>query len=397
MTSSMTESNSPVGPTRAELLARAANLLPLLGRHAPTGELSRHASDEVIDALAGAGFFRMFTPARFGGYETSIRTALQVCETIGSADASSAWLVSIASIAASVVNQLNEQAQQDVYGAGPDVRIAGSNASALARRVPGGARITGRWPYASGSSHAMWAMVGGTVDDRVGPQPYYFLIPASEVRLEDTWHTVGMRATASNTWVAENVFVPTHRMVPMGALIAGRPLVHNSKRAPVPYASLATLFLLPAILGAGSAAFDLTVDGASSKPRAYTTFERQNESTAVQLQISEAQLMLRTAQLHAYAVADDLDRAADRGALPDYANRARCKAMCSYASRQVIGAIDILLNVHGAGSFAEASPLQRYWRDANTAARHAGLNFAVATEVHGKSLLGVEEIITPMV
>jgi hypothetical protein len=31
------------------------------------------------------------------------------------------------------------------------------------------------------------------------------------------------------------------------------------------------------------------------------------------------------------------------------------------------------------------------WRDANTAARHAGLNSAIGYQVFGKSLLGVEE------
>jgi alkylation response protein AidB-like acyl-CoA dehydrogenase len=60
-------------------------------------------------------------------------------------------------------------------------------------------------------------------------------------------------------------------------------------------------------------------------------------------------------------------------------------------------AIHILLNVHGAGSFAEPRPMQRYWRDANTAARHAGLNATVGYETYGKSLLGVEERIGGLV
>jgi len=71
--------------------------------------------------------------------------------------------------------------------------------------------------------------------------------------------------------------------------------------------------------------------------------------------------------------------------------------MCAYASRNAIEALTVLMDVHGAGSFANASPMQRYWRDANTAARHAGLNFGVASEVYGKNLLGVPETISPMV
>lgn len=40
--------------------------------------------------------------------------------------------------------------------------------------------------------------------------------------------------------------------------------------------------------------------------------------------------------------------------------------------------------------------MQRYWRDANTAARHAALNSAVGYEILGKSLLDVDERISAM-
>ncbi len=63
---------------------------------------------------------------------------------------------------------------------------------------------------------------------------------------------------------------------------------------------------------------------------------------------------------------------------------------------ELIEAMNILVNVHGAGSFAESSPLQRYWRDVNTAARHAGLYEVVGYEIFGKSLLGVDELISQM-
>ncbi|MFY9653249.1 MAG: oxidoreductase, partial [Trebonia sp.] len=59
--------------------------------------------------------------------------------------------------------------------------------------------------------------------------------------------------------------------------------------------------------------------------------------------------------------------------------------------------LTILMNAHGAGGFADSSPLQRIWRDANVAARHAVVSPAIGFEVYGKALLGVEEKITPLV
>ncbi|GAA2950150.1 hypothetical protein ACFQZ0_01225 [Streptomyces erythrogriseus] len=43
------------------------------------------------------------------------------------------------------------------------------------------------------------------------------LVPASELRIEDTWRTAGMRGTASNTLIGRDVFVPQHRMMSVRA------------------------------------------------------------------------------------------------------------------------------------------------------------------------------------
>lgn len=53
-------------------------------------------------------------------------------------------------------------------------------------------------------------------------------------------------------------------------------------------------------------------------------------------------------------------------------------------------AIQILVNVHGAGSFAESSPTQQFWCDANTAARHTALNTIVRHKVYAGCLISLE-------
>ena len=241
-------------------------------------------------------------------------------------------------------------------------------------------------------------MLGAVVLDDTG-QPvngYLCLVPASEVQLEDTWHVVGMRGTASNTWVAEDLFVPEHRLISMAEAIdpadvpAGIPPT-------LPNAPVATLPLLGPLLGLGQATLSAVIAGAD-KSMHHTVFERQRDSVGVQVQVAEAALALQTARLHAYDVADRLDGAAREGGQPlAYRDRAELRAAFGYAAQQVLEAINILLNAHGSAGFAETSLLQRYWRDANTAGRHAGLNAMVGYEVWGKELLGVEERISPMV
>jgi 3-hydroxy-9,10-secoandrosta-1,3,5(10)-triene-9,17-dione monooxygenase len=71
--------------------------------------------------------------------------------------------------------------------------------------------------------------------------------------------------------------------------------------------------------------------------------------------------------------------------------RGRRSARGGHAAALVLDAINILLNVHGAGSFAESNRMQQYRRDANAIGRHPGLNAMIGYEIYGKALLGVEE------
>jgi 3-hydroxy-9,10-secoandrosta-1,3,5(10)-triene-9,17-dione monooxygenase len=185
-------------------------------------------------------------------------------------------------------------------------------------------------------------------------------------------------------------------MIP-GAALSEERITSDEPMDRLPFAPLGSLALMGTFLGIGRAALALTVDQAPLKSMHHTFFARQSDSVGVQVQVAQAALKLQTAQLHAYRVADDLDSAAADGRELEYAVRARARAQIGYAAQQVLEAIHVLLNVHGAAAFAETSLMQQYWRDANTAARHAGLNSYVGYEVFGKALLDVPERISPMV
>ncbi|MCV7427646.1 acyl-CoA dehydrogenase family protein [Mycobacterium montefiorense] len=393
----MTSTSAQCPTAHEELLASAVRLQPLLRESTLASEATRRLPNEAIDALAEAGFFRLLKPARFGGLEAQQRTVLEIAETLGHANASAAWLVSIGAGAAIVARHGSEQAQSEIFSA-PDARIAGGLAPGRARRVAGGFSISGSWSYASGAPHADWASIGVLVPDQDERDMETFLcfVPASEVRLRDTWHTVGMRGTASQTLLAEDVFVPEHRAIAFGTLLNGRTPADESEHQ-LPLVPAAALLLVGPLLGIGQAAADLVLSTATSKPLTNTSFTHQSDSAGVQIQVAEAELKLRTARLHAFEVADALDAGEIVNGEAGYPLRAQARAQCAYAASQVLEAIQTLINVHGAGSFADSSAMQQYWRDANVAARHAALNSYVGYEIYGKSLLGVLERIAPLV
>lgn len=106
-----------------------------------------------------------------------------------------------------------------------------------------------------------------------------------------------------------------------------------------------------------------------------------------------------TAHLHAFRAADDIDSFAARGEKMPCLLRARARHDTADAITKVRQAIDALMSAHGASSFADVSPLQRIWRDSNTAGRHAVADPLVNQEIYGKALLGIsyEDNITPLI
>ncbi|WP_244291996.1 acyl-CoA dehydrogenase family protein [Streptomyces wuyuanensis] len=398
--------HDPAAPSREEirerLVSRAASLQPLLRDEAARGEADRAVPPEVVDALSGAGVFRLLTPKRYGGHETDLRTLTEVSAALGKGDGSAAWVGMIIAVTNWLACLFPEKAQEEVFGADPDARVTGVAApTGMGERVPGGWRVTGRWSYNSGAPYATWAAVGALLQNADGAveDQALVLIPASELTIQDTWFTGGMRATAGNTLIGHNVFVPEHRVLSVPAASEG--LYPRSNPDETLYGAtfgpMLLLCLAGPLLGLGRAALDVVVEAAASKPLSFTVHVRQADSVGIQMLVAEAALKLETAELHIRHAVDEVDRAAAAGRPLDYDARARIRARAGFAAQQVVAAIGTLLDAHGSAGFADASPLQRIWRDANTAARHAGLVPAVGLEVYGKSLLGVGERMSLMV
>lgn len=387
---------------RKELVRRAGELRPLLDRNSLQTQADRRVVDENIEAIRAAGLLRITVPKRYGGLETDMRTFLDVGRELGMGCGSSAWVATLMNICSWFAGYGGEQMQDDIWGANPDARLAGVFApSATSVKVDGGLRVTGKWAWASGCLHSDWAFVGVPVVDAAGNQidQGFATIPMSEVTIEDTWYVVGMQGTGSNTIVANDVFIPDHRIVSVPALIGGQ--------APTPFKDeklyrsafipVAALGLVGPQLGLASRALEYVREKARTRGVSYTFYDRQMDSPSFQLGLAEATSLLDLAHLIAYRACEDIDTAAAEGSGLTYLERARVKMDVGKAITLAREAIDTLISIHGAGSFAEGSLMQRLWRDCETAGRHAVISPSISAEVYGKALLGIEGDVTALV
>jgi len=387
---------------RAELVARAAELVPLLARNAQRTEQDRRVADENIAALIGAGLFRITQPKRFGGWEVDFRTKLEIVRELGRGCGSTAWVASLLTGGSWFLGMWNEQVQQDVWDADPEARVAGVVApGGTAALVDGGYRVSGRWAYCSGSLHAQWLFLGVPIlgADGTAVDHGSVLLPAGDVTIEDTWFVTGMRGSGSNTVVAREVFVPRHRFVSARGLLAGQTDTPFRDEAlyRVPFAASAPTDLVGPQLGLARAALDLVLAKAPTRGIAHTEYTSQTEAPTVQLAVARAASLIEIAELLAYRSAADIDEAGRRGEFPDYPARARVRMDVAQAVVHARDAIRELVSTHGAASFAESNPLQRIWRDSEVASRHAVANPEISAQLYGRALLGLAEGANSMV
>jgi 3-hydroxy-9,10-secoandrosta-1,3,5(10)-triene-9,17-dione monooxygenase len=402
-TTSETPSELNVEPTTEQLLHRVAELRPLLRANAAQAEADRRVPDQNIEALRAADVFRIMQPRRWGGLERDFTTFMKVSDEVGRGDGSTAWVTALMNVCAWLVGLYPEQAQREVWADDPDARACGVLApTAEARATEGGQVVNGAWGFASGSAHSTWALLGIPVVDGAG-EPVdqgLALIPMSDLTMKDTWFVAGLQATASNTLIAQDVFVPDHRILSVSKALrgeygtehSGEPLYHSA------FVPVLALILVGPQIGMARAALDCVSDSlAKRKPISYTFYEDSAAAPTTQLSLAEAAELIDTAHLHAMRAAADIDDWASSLSCMDRLTRTRVRMDTGYIARRCREAIDLLVTIGGASSFGQKNPLQRIWRDQETGSRHAVVNPSIAAEIYGRELLGQREQITALI
>ena len=143
---------------------RVRALAPIVEQWRDAGEQERHVPRPLFAALRDAGLFSMSAPTAVGGAEVDEETILQAIEELARQDGSVGWNVMIAAFGATVASYLPAAALRDVYRGGPSTVFAGNlHPQGAALPVPGGFRLTGRWPFGSGCHQADWMSGGSAV------------------------------------------------------------------------------------------------------------------------------------------------------------------------------------------------------------------------------------------
>jgi indole-3-acetate monooxygenase len=381
----MPPADSP-DPALLESARRAAHVVRLL---APETEAARRLPAAAVQALVEAGVFKLILPRALGGGDASLATLLSVIEEIARADGSAGWVSMIGASSALMCGFLDEPTAREVYG--PADAITCGVFAPLGRATPtdGGFRVSGRWPFASGSLHAQWCMGGAIVEGQEkqpngAPAIRSLLFRSDEIRVLDNWDVSGLRGSGSNDFEVQDVFVPASRAF---SLLTDRPRLAG----PIfrqPFFGVLASGVAAVTLGIARAAIDTFIELARTK-QSLGARRSLAHREVVQLEVGRAEAELGAARAFLFeSAARAAEEVADTGAA-SLATRARVRLASSHAATAAASAVDRMYAAGGGTSIYAKSPLQRQFRDLHTATQHLMISPTITTTV-GRLLLGVD-------
>lgn len=378
------------------MVARAAELVPALRARAGEAEQLRRLPDASVAAMKRADLFKVLQPRRYGGLQMSLRSHIDTVAAVARGCGSSAWCMGVIHAHSWLIGSFPEAAQEETYGADPSTIVSAVIAPrGNAQVVDGGYVLNGFWPFASGCQHSSWLLLGAQIIDRAGAavDEADLLVPTGAIAIRDDWNVVGLRGTGSCSVVAKDVFVPRHRYLSLPGLIGGKTpeaVPHEGslyKSAAVPVLALA---LTPAALGIAEAALEAFTGRLPGREIAYTDHILQIENATTHRQVAEAATKIHIARLLLHRCAADMEAAAERDAVMEFAVRARIRMDCAQAVRECLEAVETLFLACGGSGIGESNPVQRAWRDLHAINMHGALALDTNLEMYGRVLLGLK-------
>lgn len=369
-----------------------APFIERIRRDAASIEEARQFNGPLASEMARAGLFRLLVPRQFGGLEAHPAVLIDTLIAAGCADGAVGWNMMIGNTTGLLSASLPEHWAKELYADNPDGVTVGVTAP-IGRAMPeaGGLRVTGRWPFGSGSHLATWICGGCQVMEngavKAGPHgtPETLLVffHRDDVTIHDNWHVSGLRGTGSSDIEVKDLLVPEGRWVVLG----GKPRI-DAPLYRFPTLGLLALGVSSVAVGIAERAIEEFITLAGGKVPTGSTRSLANRSRAQQdLAESEAEVAAATAFIH--QTIDSIYQHAAAGGKVDAAMKARIRLAATHATWSSVRAVDRLYHASGGSAIYERSVMQRCLRDIHVATQH--LMVAQPTlEVVGKVMLGID-------
>jgi alkylation response protein AidB-like acyl-CoA dehydrogenase len=381
-------------PSRAELVQRVADIVPVLRANAQWGDQHRRLADESVEAMISAGVLRMLVPTYYGGYESDQQTVVDVGIQLGRGDGSPAFCATAWWAQCWAVAHFPDSVQDEIF-ADPDVRICGTLVpNGKGEMTKDGVVVSGEWGFNSGAWHSQWKVLSTLAPNAAGEiEPIAAVVPMSDLEIVDDWDVAGLRGTGSVTLVAREVFIPRERFQWLSEV--ARQEYGSERNADSPCYRGPIVGVLSNIntgkqVGLAQAAREAFLERIYGRTIQHTNYKTQAEWPITHVQVAEADLKIDEAEYHARRLAALVDHKNFSNEPYTMRERAYCRVAVGRVSQLCHEAINIYNMASGAGGIYSSMPIQRMQRDIQAISLHA-LNMPIKNiELYGRVLCGLE-------
>ncbi len=347
-------------------IERARRLAPMLAEASVEIERRRELPEHVVSALIENGLFRMLQPGFLGGAELRPVVFCQVTEALAQADASVAWCVGQNNGCAMSAAYLDAEVAREMFGPPGGILAWGPpGAPYEAEPVDGGYRISGTWRFASGCHHASW--LGAHMRIAGSGKVRTMLFPKSSAQVNDIWHTVGLRGTASDEYVVKDLFVPQRFSM-------ARDDPAERREQGLLYRFTGNQVYSCGFAGVALGIARATIDAFLALPANKVSRgagRPMRENNVVQSQLAQCEARWRSARAFLHTTWEEAWRHVERAGEQTKDDRTMIRLASTWTIQQSREVVDTLYHAAGSMAVFEEQPFERRLRDIHTVAQQS--------------------------
>ena len=344
----------------------------------------RQIPSELASEFAQKGFFRLLQPSSSGGAQLDHPDFLKILEIFADVDGSTGWCINQNNVHATNVLRMTPKVADEIYSDDSAVVTNGPPTSSV-QAIPcdGGYRITGRWNFSSGITHATWVAARAPIIHGDREEHRILLIPKNEVKFLDFWPVHGLRGTASFSFETEELFVPEHRVYdPNGTPREDGPVFR------IPTTLLFATGFSTVALGIAKASLNTAMNLAGSKVPGRAVRLLKDETTTQRI-IGEAEAIWFSAKAFLREAHGSVWETVTRKEPLTTEKRVMLRLAATFGIQKAKEVVDTAYDLCGSNAILDTNPILRRFQDIHVVSQHIQ-GRSTHFETAGQFFMGME-------
>lgn len=372
-------------------------VLDIISAQAPEADRTRTVSAEAITGLRGSPVMGMTAAEAIGGSDASCVDVAQVLGDVATACSSTAWCLwnhlSTFHLFCGLLGPDHSKQLAGIVQASEWVCFpAGASTGVRSQREADELVLNGKAAFGSGSRYAQWAGVSFVGDDRSKPEFALVDLRSPDVRIDQTWQAMSLRASSTDDVYYEGVHIPESDVAPFPMMYRvqfRKPEVAViAHRYREDWVGVSDLWL--GAMAASVCQAALTEICSGIRDRVAIMGVKVAERPLVQVNLGHAQGLITAAADTVHASLQATDERMQSKTTPTEADYLAQMSASMQALQFCDEAMRLMLRVQGGNGLREGTTFERRYRDFQAMPLHINAHRDRVSEQVGRALLGLD-------